>query len=127
MSRRLDWDRARQRDQAAEIPVPERHEWERDLLPVAPDPGMTAKQRQYLKALCKRAGRTFDASLSRYEASALIDQLRGPVPRKGKRKPSQNALAVKCPTCSAPAGTSCWDPRGGTARKCCAARRRAAQ
>ena len=45
------------------------------------DEPMTAAQRSYLETLCRETGEEFDESLSKAEASKLIDDLRGRSPR----------------------------------------------
>jgi len=45
------------------------------------DEPMTAAQRSYLETLCQDTGETFDADLTKAEASKLIDELRERSPR----------------------------------------------
>ena len=42
---------------------------------------MTAAQRSYLETLCRETGEEFDETLSKAEASELIDALRAKSPR----------------------------------------------
>jgi len=45
------------------------------------DEPMTAAQRSYLETLCNDTGETFDDSLTKAEASKMIDELRERSPR----------------------------------------------
>jgi hypothetical protein len=45
------------------------------------DEPMTAAQRSYLETLCRDTDRTFDDTLTKAEASKLIDELREQSPR----------------------------------------------
>jgi hypothetical protein len=45
------------------------------------DEPMTAAQRSYLETLCRETGEEFDESLSKADASKLIDELRDRSPR----------------------------------------------
>jgi hypothetical protein len=45
------------------------------------DEPMTGAQESYLKTLCEDVGETFDPTLTKAQASKLIDELRGRDPR----------------------------------------------
>jgi len=45
------------------------------------DEPMTAAQRSYLETLCNDAGETFDETLTKADASKMIDELRKRSPR----------------------------------------------
>ena len=45
------------------------------------DEPMTAAQRSYLETLCRETGEEFDETLSKADASKLIDELRSRSPR----------------------------------------------
>lgn len=75
MARGLDWEAARRRDLTRKgVPADE-------VEPPRLKPGhglpMSPRQRKYLTALCLKHGRTFDPTMSRREASALIRKLVG--------------------------------------------------
>jgi hypothetical protein len=77
----FDWELARRRDlerKREEDPPPP------DLPPGEPA-RMSAKQAKYLKALCLQAGRTFDPTMSRRGASALISQLKARQTRRSQQ------------------------------------------
>ena len=50
------------------------------------DEPMTAAQRSYLETLCRETGEEFDETLSKAEASEVIDELRGRSPRLNEDK-----------------------------------------
>jgi len=53
------------------------------------DEPMTAAQRSYLETLCRETGEEFDDSLSKADASKLIDELRQRSPRLGHEPSDQ--------------------------------------
>ena len=57
------------------------------------DEPMTGAQASYLKTLCEETGAEFDASLSKAQASLLIDDLRAKDPRLQSGKHAGNRKA----------------------------------
>jgi hypothetical protein len=77
----------------------------------SPKSPMTAKQASWLRELCEQAGREFDPSLSKREASEAIKQL-----RPGHLTAARVREVASCPWCGVEAGAYCRRKNGSTRR-----------